>query len=313
LVPACDKAATSFALILAKIMSQRRIVALYGKGGSGKSFVTSNLSYYLAQKGHRVMQIGCDPKHDSTALLFGGKSLPTLLEAWAMRHESKAASLVPEISDVVFKRHGVFAMELGGPEVGRGCGGRGITLSFDLLNQMGFDNWEFDFVIYDFLGDVVCGGFGTPIAKSMVRDIILVGGNDHQALYVVNNLCGAVRYFAEQGGTTRVLGMIINRDDGSGWGERYAREAGIDVISHIPLSNEIRERSMAFQLIADDPNHAQYFQDIERAINFGEAKLPKVVDFEAFSGDIMRCRNLGGLDPVNEEDLTPSNLACMVL
>ncbi|MGQ9896372.1 MAG: chlorophyllide a reductase iron protein subunit X [Acidobacteriota bacterium] len=294
-------------------MSARRVVAIYGKGGSGKSFITSNLSYYLASKSHRVLQIGCDPKHDSTALLFGGKSLPTLLEAWALRQEAKAADPVPPISEVVFKRHGVFAMELGGPEVGRGCGGRGITLSFDLLSQMGFADWEFDYIIYDFLGDVVCGGFGTPIAKSMVRDIILVGGNDHQALYVVNNLCGAVRYFAEQGGTTRVLGMIINRDDGSGWGERYAQEAGIDIITRIPLSDDIRSRSMAFQLIADDPRYRGYFEDVEWAILHGTPKLPKAVDFEAFSSDIMRTRNLGGLDPALEEDLMPSQLECMVL
>jgi 3,8-divinyl chlorophyllide a/chlorophyllide a reductase subunit X len=291
----------------------RRIVALYGKGGSGKSFITSNLSYHLARHGNRVMQIGCDPKHDSTALLFGGQALPTVLEAWALRHEAKAASLVPEISDVIYKRHGVYAMELGGPEVGRGCGGRGITLSFDLLQQMGFDKWEFDYVIYDFLGDVVCGGFGTPIAKSMVRDIILIGGNDHQALYVVNNLCGAVRYFAEQGGTTRVLGMVINRDDGSGWGERYAEEAGIDIIARIPLSDDIRKKSMAFQLVADDPQHIGYFENLEYAIKFGQSKLPKAVDFEAFSNDIMKARKFGGLEPALEEDLMPSQLECMVL
>ncbi len=291
----------------------RRIVALYGKGGSGKSFITSNLSYHLARHGNRVMQIGCDPKHDSTALLFGGQALPTLLEAWALRHEAKAASLVPNIADVVYKRHGVYAMELGGPEVGRGCGGRGITLSFDLLQQMGFDQWEFDYVIYDFLGDVVCGGFGTPIAKSMVRDIILIGGNDHQALYVVNNLCGAVRYFAEQGGTTRVLGMVINRDDGSGWGERYAEEAGIDIIARIPLSDDIRRKSMAFQLVADDPQHVGHFENLEYAIRHGESKLPKEVNFEAFSNDIMKARTFGGLEPANEEDLMPSQLECMVL
>ncbi len=294
-------------------MSDRRTIALYGKGGSGKSFVTSNLSYFLSHQGHRVMQIGCDPKHDSTALLFGGKALPTLLEAWAVRSEGKAANLVPDIAEVVFKRHGVFAMELGGPEVGRGCGGRGITLSFDLLSQMGFDQWEFDYVIFDFLGDVVCGGFGTPIAKSMVRDIVLIGGNDHQALYVVNNLCRAVSYFAAQGGTARILGMVVNRDDGTGWGERYAREAGIDIITRIPLSNEIRERSMAFQLVADDPRHASYFEDIQQAILYGEAKLPREVDFEAFSHEIMKCRNFGGIDPANEDDLMPSALECMVL
>lgn len=121
-----------------------QIIAIYGKGGSGKSFVLSNLSYMMAQQGKRVLLIGCDPKSDTTSLLFGGKSCPTIIETSSKK---KLAGEEVRIEDVCFKRDGVFAMELGGPEVGRGCGGRGIIHGFELLEKLGFHEWGFDYVL----------------------------------------------------------------------------------------------------------------------------------------------------------------------
>ena len=121
-----------------------------------------------------------------------------------------------KIGDVCFKRDGVFAMELGGPEVGRGCGGRGIIHGFELLEKLGFHEWGFDYVLLDFLGDVVCGGFGLPIARDMCQKVIVVGSNDLQSLYVANNVCSAVEYFRKLGGNVGVAGMVINKDDGTG-------------------------------------------------------------------------------------------------
>jgi hypothetical protein len=120
------------------------------------------------------------------------------------------------IGDVCFKRDGVFAMELGGPEVGRGCGGRGIIHGFETLEKLGFHDWGFDYVLLDFLGDVVCGGFGLPIARDMCQKVIVVGSNDLQSLYVANNVCSAVEYFRKLGGNVGVAGMVINKDDGTG-------------------------------------------------------------------------------------------------
>jgi hypothetical protein len=116
-------------------------------------------------------------------------------------------------------------MELGGPEVGRGCGGRGIIHGFELLEKLGFHEWGFDYVLLDFLGDVVCGGFGLPIARDMCQKVIVVGSNDLQSLYVANNVCSAVEYFRKLGGNVGVAGMVINKDDGTGEAQAFARRS----------------------------------------------------------------------------------------
>ena len=193
--------------------SKTQIIAIYGKGGIGKSFTLANLSHMMAEQGKRVLLIGCDPKSDTTSLLFGGKACPTIIETSTKK---KLAGEEVKIGDVCFKRGGVFAMELGGPEVGRGCGGRGIIHGFELLEKLGFHDWDFDYVLLDFLGDVVCGGFGLPIARDMAQKVILVASNDLQSLYVANNVCSAVEYFRRLGGNVGVAGLVINKDDGSG-------------------------------------------------------------------------------------------------
>jgi chlorophyllide a reductase subunit X len=201
---------------------ETQIIAIYGKGGIGKSFTLANLSYMMAQQGKRVLLIGCDPKSDTTSLLFGGKACPTIIETSARKKE---AGEEVDISDVCFKRDGVFAMELGGPEVGRGCGGRGIIHGFELLEKLGFHSWGFDYVLLDFLGDVVCGGFGLPIARDMCQKVIVVGSNDLQSLYVANNVCSAVQYFRKLGGNVGVAGMVINKDDGTGEAQAFATQS----------------------------------------------------------------------------------------
>jgi chlorophyllide a reductase subunit X len=223
-----------------------QIIAIYGKGGIGKSFTLANLSYMMAQQGKRVLLIGCDPKSDTTSLLFGGKSCPTIIETSARK---KAAGEQVAIGDVCFKRDGVFAMELGGPEVGRGCGGRGIIHGFELLEKLGFHQWGFDYVLLDFLGDVVCGGFGLPIARDMCQKVIVVGSNDLQSLYVANNVCSAVEYFRKLGGNVGVAGMVINKDDGTGEAQAFAAKVGIPVLSAIPADEDIRRKSANYEIV----------------------------------------------------------------
>ncbi|GLR47735.1 chlorophyllide a reductase iron protein subunit X [Sphingomonas astaxanthinifaciens] len=223
-----------------------QIIAIYGKGGSGKSFALANLSYMMAQQGKRVLLIGCDPKSDTTSLLFGGKSTPTIIETSAAK---KLAGDEVRIEDVCFQRDGVFAMELGGPEVGRGCGGRGIIHGFETLEKLGFHEWGFDYVLLDFLGDVVCGGFGLPIARDMCQKVIVVGSNDLQSLYVANNVCKAVEYFRKLGGNVGVAGMIINKDDGTGEAHAFAEAVGIPVLTAIPANEDIRKKSANYQII----------------------------------------------------------------
>ena len=225
---------------------ETQIIAIYGKGGSGKSFALANLSYMMAQLGKRVLLIGCDPKSDTTSLLFGGRATPTIIETSAKK---KLAGEEIKISDVCFKRDGVFAMELGGPEVGRGCGGRGIIHGFETLEKLGFHEWGFDYVLLDFLGDVVCGGFGLPIARDMCQKVIVVGSNDLQSLYVANNVCSAVEYFRKLGGNVGVAGMVINKDDGTGEARAFAEAAGIPVLAAIPANEDIRRKSANYEII----------------------------------------------------------------
>ena len=205
--------------VSAAVTKTTQVIAIYGKGGIGKSFALANLSYMMAQQGKKVLLIGCDPKSDTTSLLFGGRACPTIIETSARK---KQAGEQVKIGDVCFKRDGVFAMELGGPEVGRGCGGRGIIHGFELLEKLGFHQWGFDYVLLDFLGDVVCGGFGLPIARDMCQKVIVVGSNDLQSLYVANNVCSAVDYFRKMGGNVGVAGMVINKDDGTGEAQAFA-------------------------------------------------------------------------------------------
>jgi chlorophyllide a reductase subunit X len=225
---------------------ETQIIAIYGKGGIGKSFTLANLSYMMAQQGKKVLLIGCDPKSDTTSLLFGGRACPTIIETSSRK---KLAGEAVAIGDVCFKRDGVFAMELGGPEVGRGCGGRGIIHGFETLEKLGFHDWGFDFVLLDFLGDVVCGGFGLPIARDMCQKVIVVGSNDLQSLYVANNVCSAVEYFRKLGGNVGVAGMVINKDDGTGEAAAFAAEAGIPVLSAIPAHEDIRRKSASYEII----------------------------------------------------------------
>ena len=223
-----------------------QIIAIYGKGGIGKSFTLANLSYMMAQQGKKVLLIGCDPKSDTTSLLFGGRACPTIIETSSRK---KLAGEPVSIGDVCFKRDGVFAMELGGPEVGRGCGGRGIIHGFETLEKLDFHDWGFDYVLLDFLGDVVCGGFGLPIARDMCQKVIVVGSNDLQSLYVANNVCSAVEYFRKLGGNVGVAGMVINKDDGTGEAAAFAERAGIPVLSAIPAHEDIRRKSASYEII----------------------------------------------------------------
>jgi chlorophyllide a reductase subunit X len=284
---------------------QRRtqIIAIYGKGGIGKSFTLANLSYMMAQQGRRVLLIGCDPKSDTTSLLFGGRSCPTIIETSSRK---KAAGEAVAIGDVCFKRDGVFAMELGGPEVGRGCGGRGIIHGFELLEKLGFHQWDFDYVLLDFLGDVVCGGFGLPIARDMCQKVIVVGSNDLQSLYVANNVCSAVEYFRKLGGNVGVAGMVVNKDDGTGEAQAFAAKAGIPVLAAIPAHEDIRRKSAAYEIIGKPGSPwAPMFEELARQVAEAPPVRPTPLAQDALLG-LFKGEAVGRgvvLDPATMEDM----------
>jgi len=261
---------------------ETQIIAIYGKGGIGKSFTLANLSYMMAQQGKKVLLIGCDPKSDTTSLLFGGRACPTIINTSSRKKE---AGEEVQIGDVCFKRDGVFAMELGGPEVGRGCGGRGIIHGFETLEKLGFNDWGFDYVLLDFLGDVVCGGFGLPIARDMCQKVIVVGSNDLQSLYVANNVCSATQYFRKLGGHVGVAGIVINKDDGTGEARAFAEKVGIPVLAAIPADEDIRRKSAKYEIIGRPGGvWAPLFEEL--ATNVAEAPplLPRPLDQDALLG-----------------------------
>ena len=166
-----------------------RKIAIYGKGGIGKSTTTSNLSAALAEKGYRVMQVGCDPKADSTKGLMGGKRIPTVLEQLRQKGDEL------RLEDIVFEGYGgVLCVESGGPTPGVGCAGRGIISAFEKLAELrAFEVYQPDVVIYDVLGDVVCGGFAMPIREGYAREVFIVSSGEMMALYAASNIAQAIR------------------------------------------------------------------------------------------------------------------------
>ncbi|MEL6680733.1 MAG: chlorophyllide a reductase iron protein subunit X, partial [Pseudomonadota bacterium] len=198
---------------------------------------------------------------------FGGKACPTIIETSTQKN---LAGEDVKIGDVCFKKNGVFAMELGGPEVGRGCGGRGIIHGFELLEKLGFHDWDFDYVLLDFLGDVVCGGFGLPIARDMAQKVIVVGSNDLQSLYVANNVCSAVQYFRKLGGNVGVAGMVINKDDGTGEAQKFANAVGIPILAAIPADDDLRKKSANYEIVGSmETNWGPLFAEL--GVNVAEA------------------------------------------
>lgn len=286
-----------------EVKKETQIIAIYGKGGSGKSFALANLSYMMAQQGKRVLLIGCDPKSDTTSLLFGGKSTPSIIETSSVK---KLAGEEIGIEDVCFQRDGVFAMELGGPEVGRGCGGRGIIHGFETLEKLGFHEWGFDYVLLDFLGDVVCGGFGLPIARDMCQKVIVVGSNDLQSLYVANNVCKAVEYFRKMGGNVGVAGMIINKDDGTGEAQAFANAVDIPVLTAIPANEDIRRKSANYQIIGTPGGEwGALFEELALNVASAPPRQPKPLDQDGLLG-LFSPDDVGGsvqLVPATQADM----------
>ena len=179
-------------------------IAIYGKGGIGKSTTTSNISAALAEAGYKVIQIGCDPKSDSTNTLRGNNYLPTVLDS--LRGGNKVK--LEDISITGFK--GVLCIESGGPVPGVGCAGRGINAAVTLLQELHlFEEFKPDYVLYDVLGDVVCGGFAVPIRDGITDRAYVVSSSDFMAVYAANNLFKAINKYAPTGGA-KLGGVIAN-------------------------------------------------------------------------------------------------------
>ena len=213
-------------------------LAIYGKGGIGKSTMTSNLAAAFAYLGKKVIQIGCDPKADSTLNLLGGELLEPVMNY--LREHDDDPQTIEEISRIGYG--GVLCIETGGPTPGLGCAGRGIIATFDLLEDMGlFEQYEPDVVLYDVLGDVVCGGFAAPIREGYADQVLIVTSGEKMALYAANNINTAVKNFADRS-YAKVKGIILNRRNVPGEEEKvraFAAERGLAIVGDIPRSDDI--------------------------------------------------------------------------
>jgi nitrogenase iron protein NifH len=196
-------------------------IAIYGKGGIGKSTTTSNLSAALSEMGLKVMQFGCDPKSDSTNTLRDGRYIPTVLDTLREKSSVKAR-------DVIFEGfNGIYCVEAGGPAPGVGCAGRGIITAVELFKQQKvFEELDIDAVIYDVLGDVVCGGFATPIREGIAEHVFTVSSSDFMSIYASNNLFKGISKYSKSGGA--LLGGVIANSIGS----PYSKEIIDDFVAH---------------------------------------------------------------------------------
>lgn len=229
-------------------------IAIYGKGGIGKSTVTSNLAAAFAALGKRVIQIGCDPKADSTINLLGGEPLLPVMNY--MREQDEDPDELSQISRVGFG--GVLCIETGGPTPGLGCAGRGIIATFQLLEDLRlFETWKPDVVLYDVLGDVVCGGFAAPIREGYAEKVLIVTSGEKMALYAANNINSAVKNFEDRS-YARVEGVILNHRNVEREYEKvreFADRNGLEIVAEIPRSDDIiRFEDQGMTVIQGDPS-----------------------------------------------------------
>ncbi|MDR1395138.1 MAG: nitrogenase iron protein [Deltaproteobacteria bacterium] len=254
-------------------------LAIYGKGGIGKSTTTSNLSAALSNLGYQVMQFGCDPKADSTNTLRDGTYIPTILEL--LRDKGKV-----EAREAVYEGYnGIYCVEAGGPSPGVGCAGRGIITAVQLLKQQKiFEELELDYVIYDVLGDVVCGGFAVPIREGIAQHVFTVTSSDFMAVYAANNLFKGIQKYSNSGGA--LLGGIIANSVSSGYQksivEDFAARTKTQVLQYVPRSLTVTQSELSGKTAveaAPDSEQAAVYRELAKRIEAHEqSTVPSPLD-----------------------------------
>ncbi len=252
-------------------MDNMRQVAIYGKGGIGKSTTTQNLTAALAEMGKQIMIVGCDPKADSTRLILNGLAQQTVLDT--LREEGEDIEL-----DNILKPGygGIRCVESGGPEPGVGCAGRGIITSINMLEQLGAYTDDLDYVFYDVLGDVVCGGFAMPIREGKAEEIYIVASGEMMAMYAANNIAKGILKFAESGGC-RLGGIICNSrkvDNEFEMLSAFAKELGTQLIHFVPRDNLVQHAEINKKTVIDyDPESGQADEYRTLASNIDDNEL----------------------------------------
>ena len=247
-------------------MSELRQIAIYGKGGIGKSTTTQNLTAGLVEHGKKVMVVGCDPKADSTRLLLGGLAQKTVLDT--IREEGEDIEL-----DRIMKEGygGTRCVESGGPEPGVGCAGRGIITSINMLENLGAYTDDLDYVFYDVLGDVVCGGFAMPIREGKAKEIYIVASGEMMALYAANNISKGIQKYANKGGV-RLGGIICNSrrvDREEDLLRAFAKELNTQLIYFVPRDNIVQHAEIRRKTVIEykpESQQADEYRGLAKAI-----------------------------------------------
>jgi nitrogenase iron protein NifH len=247
-----------------------RQVAIYGKGGIGKSTTTQNLTAGLAELGKNVLVVGCDPKADSTRLLLGGLAQKTVLDT--LREEGEDIEL-----DSIMKNgfKGIKCVESGGPEPGVGCAGRGIITSIGMLERLGAYTEDLDYVFYDVLGDVVCGGFAMPIREGKAKEIYIVASGEMMALYAANNISKGIQKYALKGGV-RLGGIICNSRNVDRELEllrAFAKELGTQLIHFVPRNNVVQRAEIRKKTVIEfnpEDKQADEYRELAKKIEENE-------------------------------------------
>nr|WP_294554529.1 nitrogenase iron protein [uncultured Rhodopila sp.] len=256
-------------------------IAIYGKGGIGKSTTTSNISAALAEAGYKVMQFGCDPKADSTNTLRGGEYIPSVLDLLAGKRRVDAHEAI----FLGFK--GIYCVEAGGPAPGVGCAGRGIITAVELLKQQQiFEELDIDIVIYDVLGDVVCGGFAVPIREGIAEHVFTVSSADFMAIFAANNLFRGIEKYSNSGGA--LLGGIIansmNTDFHRQIIDDFAERTKTQIVQYVPRSLTVTQAELSGRTtIEAAPNspQAEVYRVLARRIaEHTESKVPVALNPE---------------------------------
>lgn len=243
-----------------------RQIAIYGKGGIGKSTTTQNLTAGLSELGKKIMVVGCDPKADSTRLLLNGLAQRTVLDT--LREEGDDIEL-----DAIMKTgfNGIKCVESGGPEPGVGCAGRGIITSIGMLESLGAYTEDLDYVFYDVLGDVVCGGFAMPIREGKAKEIYIVASGEMMALYAANNICKGIKKYALKGGV-RLGGIICNSRNVDREIEllrAFADELGTQLIHFVPRNNVVQRAEIRKKTVIDyspEDKQADEYRELAKKI-----------------------------------------------
>jgi nitrogenase iron protein NifH len=250
-------------------------IAIYGKGGIGKSTTTSNISAALSVAGYKVMQFGCDPKSDSTNTLRGGDYIPTVLDTLREKTKIKA-------HDVIFRGfNGIYCVEAGGPAPGVGCAGRGIITAVELFKQQKvFEELDLDYVIYDVLGDVVCGGFAVPVREGIAEHVFTVSSADFMAVYAANNLFKGIHKYSKAGGA--LLGGVIANSINAPYSkdiiDDFVAKTQTQVVEYVPRSVTVTQSELQGKTTieaAPDSQQAKVYKELARKIDEHEvSKVP---------------------------------------